>query len=151
MAYHGKQKAVIDFLKNQHEIGADMAITLSDGSEYTLLQFACKEGYVETAKVILAHGAKPYKNVEIDDCFVTPLHLAAENGHEEVVCWLIMREPGLINVGIDSSNRNKADRTALDLAYRNGHTKVVYHLFAAGGKPGPSRELPDFRVYRPSG
>ena len=55
----------------------------------------------------------------------TPLHLAASDGHAEVVDELLYR-------GAEIETRNLAGRTALHLACMNGHAQVIFILCSAG-------------------
>ena len=47
----------------------------------------------------------------------TPLHLASENGHIEVVQYLLAR-------GVNTTTRDSCGRTPLDYAQRNGHIGI---------------------------
>jgi len=55
----------------------------------------------------------------------TPLHLAAFDGHAQVVDELLYR-------GAEVETRNLAGRTALHLACMNGHAHVIFILCSAG-------------------
>ena len=55
----------------------------------------------------------------------TPLHLAAFDGHAQVVDELLYR-------GAEVETRNLAGRTALHLACLNGHAHVIFILCSAG-------------------
>jgi ankyrin repeat protein len=48
----------------------------------------------------------------------TPLHLASENGHIDVVQYLLAR-------GVSTTTRDSCGRTPLDCAQRNGHIGIV--------------------------
>ena len=52
---------------------------------------------------------------------ITPLHLAAENGHEIDVCILLKNN-------VDANVQDFYDTTPLHLAAKNGHEKIVYVL-----------------------
>ena len=51
----------------------------------------------------------------------TPLHYAAENGHEDIVALLM-------NAGADSAKRDEDKRTPLHCAARQGHVKAIEKL-----------------------
>ena len=55
----------------------------------------------------------------------TPLHLAATDGHAEVVDELVYR-------GSEVETRNLAGRTALHVATMNGHLHIIFILCTAG-------------------
>jgi ankyrin repeat protein len=56
----------------------------------------------------------------------TPLHLASENGHKQVACFLIER-------GADVSAQDKYGKTPLHRASRRGHVEVAHMLIERGG------------------
>ena len=68
-----------------HEHGADVNVW---SNERTLLHVASRNGYVDTARWLLNHGAAAVVNAQKDDGW-TALHLATWNKHLEIVQMLL--------------------------------------------------------------
>ncbi|KAF9922410.1 hypothetical protein BGZ65_009624 [Modicella reniformis] len=82
------------------------------------IQTLVKSSEPEKAKVLLSHQ---------DEYGKTPLHMAAANGHLDVVEYLItVISPGAVNT------QNEQGNTALHWAAMNGHTQVVETLITKG-------------------
>ncbi|MCJ1248962.1 hypothetical protein MMC30_006183 [Trapelia coarctata] len=98
----------------------------------SVLFVAAKFGQLEAVKLLLDHGAVPdpkttYKNA-------TPLFVSSENGHENVVQFL------LENYGaeIDIEARSDGKFSPLYIASSKGHRGTVKILLSNGAVPGQS-------------
>ena len=52
----------------------------------TALHFSCKHGHVSTTALLARAGASWHSRTKADK---TPLHYAAQNGHQEIVAFLL--------------------------------------------------------------
>jgi ankyrin repeat protein len=117
------------------------------------LQIAAQNGYVEIARVLMAHHAETHIASSHDPVSInTPLQLAARGGHVDIV-KLLVSDPSvylddsnggtptalmyacqnnqkdivdlLINNGADVERKNKEGKTALDIAQASGNKDIV--------------------------
>ena len=92
---------------------------------------ACRKGddRLEVLELLLSHGAPDldeimyHKSPESFNMFKdfglgTPMHLASENEHTDIVQYLLAR-------GVNATTRDSCGRTPLDHAQRNGYFNVV--------------------------
>ena len=84
---------------------------------------ACKFGYIGIAIILIEKGADIQANMKLDK--KTALHLAAENGFEEMVNFLLSK-----NLSMDALT--KINWTPIYLAVGNSHLKVVQALLDNG-------------------
>lgn len=77
----GKLEAV----KRAIAIGAN--VNLSDFNGWAPLHEACHSGHLEVVKVLIDAGADPNQNMSTEHCddTHTPLELAMENNHQEII------------------------------------------------------------------
>ena len=82
---------------------------------------ACQSGELENVQTIL--DELKTKNMELDKDANkwTGLHFASANGHLPVVEYLTLR-------GIDINEKTDSGKSALDLAYKNGHLEICKFL-----------------------
>jgi len=115
LAVHCGNKEAVDLL-----IAHDAAPELywNDGS---LLHLAARMGRVDIAQALLAKWPDMLR--EKDDYGNTPLHLAAERGHVEMVSYLI-------DCGLNPHDKNRENRTPLFLAEKARHQDVIDILTA---------------------
>lgn len=118
--------------------GASRDMAYEDGS---LLHVAAARGYVKIAALLLEKF--PDMADEEDSAGNTPLHLAAQAGHAEMVTFLI-------DAGFDPARKNAGNRTALYLAQVKSHPDVIEILEAYHQKnPLPKPVLPKQVVEEP--
>ncbi|XP_067653812.1 ankyrin repeat domain-containing protein 2-like [Haliotis asinina] len=102
---------VVEFLVGR---GADVSLVDSDGNN--ILHWACREGHLETVKLILSLNV-----VDINSrgwYSRTPVMWAAENRHSDVVKFLVDR-------GTDVSLVDRGGNNVLHLACRGGDLETV--------------------------
>ncbi|XP_029996625.1 caskin-2-like isoform X2 [Sphaeramia orbicularis] len=95
----------------------------------TPLDLACEFGRVKVAQLLLSSNMvvallEGERKEQTDSAFTTPLHLAARNGHKDIIRLLL-------NAGIDINKTTKSG-TALHEASLYGKTEVVRLLLDAG-------------------
>lgn len=100
------------------DAGARPDMMYEDG---TLLHVAAARGHIALAKLFLEKF--PDMKSALDDAGNSPLHLAAEAGHAEMVTFLI-------DAGFDPALKNKGNRNALYLAQKKSHPDVIEILEA---------------------
>ncbi|KAJ3600893.1 hypothetical protein NHX12_031867 [Muraenolepis orangiensis] len=102
---------------------------LVNKSKKTPLDLACEFGRVKVAQLLLSSNMvvsllEGERKEQSDSAYTTPLHLAARNGHKDIIRLLL-------NAGIDINRATKAG-TALHEASLYGKTEVVKLLLDAG-------------------
>jgi hypothetical protein len=103
-------------------------------SYYNPLHIAAAEGLIKVVQ--LFHKSKSCDfNAYSGNDSKTPLMLAAENGHLDVIKSLLSRE------GIDVNLKDGQGKTALDLAYNAGHYAIVSELINHGAQAGKENIL----------
>jgi len=107
-------------LTNHYKYPADLNLKNKNGE--TALMFAARYGNTEVAGILL--GEKAEINVK-DINGMTPLMIAAYNGHlkmvEELFRWSLVGTPNIMG-------KNKAGKTAIDLAKDRNHTNISDYL-----------------------
>ncbi|KAI8648686.1 Espin [Fusarium keratoplasticum] len=101
-----------DMVKSLIEAGA--AMNILDASGNTPLLWASYKGHMRVVEYLWEDTNQKLR----DNDGRTALHLAATAGMEEVVRWLI-------DMGADKEAKNRAGKTPLYYAARNGHEAVV--------------------------
>uniref|UniRef100_UPI003AAFA34C caskin-2-like isoform X2 n=1 Tax=Centroberyx gerrardi TaxID=166262 RepID=UPI003AAFA34C len=102
---------------------------LVNKAKKTPLDLACEFGRVKVAQLLLSSNMvvallEGERKEQTDSAFTTPLHLAARNGHKDIIRLLL-------KAGIDINKTTKAG-TALHEASLYGKTEVVRLLLDAG-------------------
>ena len=102
----------------------------------TALYLACGEGRLQTAQVLLAHGANV--NFAEDEKHYTPLHIACIRGHVDVVQLLLDHGADIKRVSRNGTNvcGTLVGHKPLHVASASGHVEVVELMF--------DRDLVDF-------
>ena len=100
-------------------------IDARDYCAFTPLHFACQEGHLDVASVLLDRQANIEARNEdhLGEDHFNPLMVASQNGHPAVVSLLLERQA-------DISARDKNQHTALHIASSNDHQGVVALLLA---------------------
>jgi ankyrin repeat protein len=109
-----------DIVRYLLDHGAD-ARSVSQYMDYPL-PYACMEGHLGAAKILLAAGA-PYQGAEYSG--FTPLRAAATGGDAGIVEWLVESCPGILNEDDEGA-------PSLVIAALEGHLAAVSVLLAAG-------------------
>ncbi|XP_034566480.1 caskin-2-like [Notolabrus celidotus] len=102
---------------------------LVNKAKKTPLDLACEFGRVQVAQLLLSSNMvvallEGERKEQTDSAFTTPLHLAARNGHKDIIKLLL-------KAGIDINKTTKSG-TALHEASLYGKTEVVRLLLDAG-------------------
>src|SRR5579871_6233565 len=117
-------------------------INQKDWFDQTLLYIAAKRGFLAIVKLLI-----DIDRVNIDAANasgVTPLSIAAEKGHTEVV--LALRA-----AGAQVDRPNNSGETPLALAVKKGHTEVVLALLAAGAQVDRSNNSSETPLFLAAG
>jgi ankyrin repeat protein len=105
------------------EQGAQANSKTANGT--TPLMFACQEGHMGVVQLLLQHtGAQAL--LRTDDNGWTPLHWAADGGHEEMVVYLIAQ-------GAQTNSRTVSGMTPFMCACKRGHVDVIRVLLRSMG------------------
>ncbi|KAF5684318.1 ankyrin protein 3 [Fusarium circinatum] len=91
------------------------------GNSRTPFSWACENGHVGIARVLVERDAQP---IHVSESSYSPLMLAAKNGHIDIARWLV-------NHDVDIHQEYKRE-TAICLASSNGHGEVVELLLDVG-------------------
>ncbi|KAF7943351.1 hypothetical protein EAE96_011278 [Botrytis aclada] len=105
-------------LASQYNSEINIALLLSQGlNGISLLFYVWRSG---DSKFLYERGSQSYIDEANSQC-ATPLHIASEHGHENVVKWLL-------DYGVSINQQGPGGNTSLCLATTNGHVETVREL-----------------------
>lgn len=108
-------------------VAANARLKLKGGDGLNALHRACHAGHLDAVKTLLAAGANVNAVKDKDAVKITPLMIAAYNGHDEVVRLLLRH-------GADAMRADSNGFTALGYAAQEGHAAIIKTLLRAGVK-----------------
>lgn len=103
----------------------DADVNLNDDTGTNALYYVAGEGHLDFLQMFISRGRGLVNSTS--NYGRTPLHIAAENGHVDVVRWLVENTDADIN-----HHANKFNITPLYLAAKGGHVDVVKCLLDEG-------------------
>ncbi|WP_133128698.1 ankyrin repeat domain-containing protein [Legionella nagasakiensis] len=115
--------------------GAD--VNHSDNDGITALHLAAQLGNNDIVQTLITQEGIAIDAIE-NEFGYTPLHIAAEENHEDVLI-------GLLNAGADKEQQNESGYTPLQLALQRGNEAAVRSLLDHGADPnnrGNNKEPP---------
>ena len=118
------------------EIGHVSAQTTVLNGDLMPLSLAARSGHYDVVVLLLQHGAPSLPNTNGE----YPIHLAAQEGHDEVCRLLVGRE------GWDTPDKYN-EWTPLFHAARYGHEQCIRVLLEAGSRPDRTDELEHSAVH----
>ncbi|KAG9337338.1 hypothetical protein JZ751_028906 [Albula glossodonta] len=100
------------------------------------LYISAKQGELQKVLMMLVDGIDPNFKME-SQSKRTPLHVAAEGGHQEVCHMLVQNNQletvrYLLRAGAIASHKDVEGSTCLHLAAKIGHFEIVEHLLSTG-------------------
>jgi ankyrin repeat protein len=113
--------------------GEIAALLRKHGGEHGTINGAVYGGDIEAVKDFLANGVEV--NVKGGSIVGTPLHYAAQAGHQDIV-ELLLAKGAEVNVTIQVEGGNFNGKTPLDRANSFNHAKIADLLRKHGGKTG---------------
>ena len=114
-AREGHDKVVQLLVKNKASVNA-----LTEETNETALTLACAGGFPDVVNTLVLAGA------DIEAGMTTPLMEAAQEGHAQIVNYLIQK-----SANVNAETENQGD-TPLILACENGHTECADILLSSG-------------------
>ena len=123
LAAQHDQHDVIELILDHQRTERDFMVNENDQYDNTPLHVACQNGFLETVKVLVDHGADCDNKNEDER---TPFHMAAASGHTEVVKYLLGVDKTAVN------DKDEDDNTALHLAATNKMTNTLQILLENG-------------------
>ena len=123
LAALNNQHNVIKVILDLHFTPTDFMVNENDFHDNTPLHIACTEGFLDTVKVLIEHKAQVENKNEDEK---TPFHLAAENGHAEVVDFILKGNKNVL------SDCDEDGNTALHLAASSKMTNTLERLIDNG-------------------
>ena len=125
LAVNENHTAIIDALLDSYsESELDQSHTMAHGC--TALYLACQEGFHEVVDKLLSHSLKALNLCK--DGNISPLYIAAHEGHEDTVRHLVQAKAEL-------DIRNDRGATALYIAVQRNHTPICRTILEAGADP----------------
>ena len=123
LAAKHNRSSVIEEILDLETTPRDFMVNENDQLDNTPLHLACAEGFLETVRVLVEHGAEIDNKNEDEQ---TPFHMAASAGHTEVVEYICGHDKGAVN------DLDEDDNTALHLAASNKMSQTVDVLLEHG-------------------
>jgi len=104
-------------------ISKGVIIDAKDERGYTALNFACKQGCLEIAKLLLDNGANPDNDADE----YNPLTYAASAGNKDILDLILERKANV-------NRRDSSGQTALMRAALAGHNQLIEILINSGAE-----------------
>ncbi|VDI42961.1 serine/threonine-protein phosphatase 6 regulatory ankyrin repeat subunit A [Mytilus galloprovincialis] len=114
---------------NGQALNSRVNTTLTDSTEWSVLDVACYNGHIEVVKLLVDVCINLNRTTDYGS---TPLNKACQKGHYDTVKFLLDLNGQVLNSRVDTTIKSLFGGSALHVACKNGHIEVVKLLVDVG-------------------